>query len=104
MLSVGVNFALWAGLFAAAIIFLGRSRRQIFGAGGWWILLPIVLSSLAFLWHESPALKVLNLLALLTALSLAMLRAQGGRLGAINNRGALAPAAPGQRVERAFRP
>ena len=78
----GVNFALWAGLLAAAIIFLGRSRRQIFAAGGWWILLPITLSPLAFLWHESPALKALNLLALLTALSLAMLRAQGGRLRA----------------------
>jgi len=76
----GVNFALWASLLAAAIFFLGRERRQVFAEGGWWLLLPIVLSPLAFLWHESLALKALNLLALLTALSLAMLRAQGGRL------------------------
>ncbi|MFZ0964078.1 MAG: DUF4173 domain-containing protein [Terriglobia bacterium] len=76
----GLNFALWGGLLAAAIFLLGRRRRQVFAEGGGWILLPIVLAPLAFLWHESLALKALNLLALLTALSLAVLRAQGGRL------------------------
>ena len=30
----GVNFALWAGLLAAAIFFLGRARRQAFAEGG----------------------------------------------------------------------
>jgi len=75
-----VNFALWAGLLAAVIFILGRERRQFFADGGGWILLPIALSPLAFLWHESRPLKALNLLALLTALSLAMLRACGGRL------------------------
>jgi hypothetical protein len=75
-----VNFALWAGLLAAAVFFLGRERRQAFAEGGWWLLLPIAFSPLAFLWHASPPLKALNLLALLTALSLAMLRARGGRL------------------------
>jgi len=78
----GVNFALWASLLSAAIFFLGRARRQAFAEGGGWLLLPITLSSLAFLWHESPALKALNLLALLTALSVTMLRAQGGLLRA----------------------
>lgn len=76
----GVNFALWGSLLAVAVFFLGRSRRQTFARGGLWLLLPIALSPLAFLWHESPPLKALNLLALLTALSLAMLRACGGRL------------------------
>lgn len=77
----GANFALWASLLAVAIFFLVRGgQRQAFAGGGGWLLLPIVLSPLAFLWHESPALKALNLLALLTALSLAMLRARGGRL------------------------
>jgi hypothetical protein len=78
----GVNFALWAGLLAAAILFLGREQRQVFADGGWWLLLPIAFSPLAFLWHESSRLKALNMLALLTVLSLAMLRAQGGRLRA----------------------
>jgi hypothetical protein len=78
----GVNFALWASALAAAIFFLGRARRQAFADGGAWLLLPIALSPLAFIWRESPALKALNLLALLTALSLAMLRARGARLHA----------------------
>lgn len=78
----GVNFALWAGALAAAIIFLGRSRRAALAGGGYWLLLPILLFPLAFLWHDSLALRALNLLGLLTALSLLMLRAQGGHLRA----------------------
>jgi hypothetical protein len=67
-------------LFAAAIFFLAQARPQAFSHGGAWLLLPILLSPMAFLWHASTALKALNLLSLLTALSLAMLRAQGGSL------------------------
>ena len=78
----GVNFALWGGLLAVAIFFLGRARPRVLARGGGWLLLAIALAPLAFLWHESPALKALNLLSLLTALSLAMLRARGGRLHA----------------------
>lgn len=76
----GLNFALWAFLLTACIIFLGRTRREAFTAGGWWILLPIGLSPLGFLWHDSAPLGALDLLALLVALSLAMLRARGPRL------------------------
>lgn len=76
----GANFALWACLLAVAIFLLGRSRRELFAGGGQWLLVPIVLSPATFLWHESPQLKALNLLALLTALVLSLLRAQGVRL------------------------
>ena len=76
----GLNFAIWGVLLAAAIFLLGRARRQAFVEGGSWLLLPITLAPMAFLWHESLALKALNMSALLTALSLAVLRAQGGRL------------------------
>ena len=76
----GVNITLWLGALAATIIVLGRSRRETFAGGGYWLLAPIALSSLAFLWHGSRALGALNVLALLTALSLLMLRAQGGYL------------------------
>jgi hypothetical protein len=76
----GVNFALWGSLLAMAIYLLGRGRRETFAGAGSWLLLPMVLSPLAFLWHESPPLKALNLLALLTAFSLVILRAYGGRL------------------------
>jgi len=78
----GANFALWTGALAAAIIFLGCSRRTALAEGGSWLVLPILLFPLASLWHDSPALRALNILALLTALSLLMLRAQGGRLRA----------------------
>src|SRR5690242_11774869 len=76
----GVNFALWGVLLAGALYFLGRARPQVFGQGGYWLLLPLVLSPLAFLWHESPVLKALNIFCLVVAISLAMLRTQGGRL------------------------
>jgi len=76
----GLNFALWAGLLAVAIFGLGRERQEAFAGGGWWLLLPIALAPLAFLWHDSLALTSLNLLALMTALSLAMLRSAGARL------------------------
>jgi hypothetical protein len=76
----GVNFAIWACLLAVSIFFLGLVRRESCMQGSWWILLPITLSPLAFLWHESPQLKALNLLALFTGLSLALLRARGAQL------------------------
>lgn len=77
----GLNFALWAVLLAVAIYLLTRAaHRQAFTRGGAWLLLPITLAPMAFFWHESPALKGLNMLALLTALSLAMLRVRGGSL------------------------
>jgi len=78
----GLNFALWAALLAGTIIFLGRERREVFAESGWWLMLPIVLSPLAFLWHDSSPLAALNLLALVTGLSLLVLRAQGCRLRA----------------------
>src|SRR5579872_5938182 len=76
----GTNFALWAAVLAAVIFALGRHRA--FAAQGRWLLLPLFLAPLAFLWHEAAALEALNMLALLTALSAAMLRAQGEKLRA----------------------
>ena len=76
----GLNFALWGFALAAAMAFLGRSRRGAFSQGGYWLLLPLAFSPLGFLWHDSLALTALNMLALLTALSLVMLRAHGVRL------------------------
>jgi len=78
----GVNFALWAGLLTVAVTALGRARPSAFAAGGWWLLFPIAFCPLAFLWHDAFQLKALNLLGLLTALSLLVLRAQGARLRA----------------------
>ena len=76
----GANLALWVGVLTGVIILLGRSRSEALAGDGHWLLVPIAAFSLAFLWHDSPALRALNLLALLTAFSLLMLRAQRGRL------------------------
>ena len=76
----GMNFALWGILLATAILLLSRTCRQIFVGSGRWLLLPLLLSPLGFLWRDSPPLKALSIMALLTGLSLVMLRAYGGRL------------------------
>ena len=76
----GVNFALWGVLLAAAVLYLGRARPQTFAGGGAWLLLPIALAPLTFLWRDSTVLKSLSIFSLVVALSLAMLRARGGRL------------------------
>jgi hypothetical protein len=76
----GVNFTLWGILLAGAVLFLGRSRQQMFAGGGAWLVLPITLSPLAFVWRDSPVLNALGLFSLATALSLAVLRARGARL------------------------
>jgi len=75
----GVNFALWAALLVAAAFLLGRQRKA-FDHGGGWLMLPLLLAPLAFLWHDSVPLNLLNLLALGIALALLVLRAQGARL------------------------
>jgi len=76
----GANVALWMVLFVAVVAVLSRSRREVWAGGGHFLLLPVILSSCAFLWHDSLALRALNVLALGVALSLAMLRAQSGHL------------------------
>lgn len=76
----GINFAVWGSLLAAAIIYLARARRQVFADGGRWLLLPVVLCPLAFVWRDSSALNALSLFSMMVALSLAMLRARSVRL------------------------
>ena len=74
----GINATLWAAALVAVVLLAGR-HTALAGAGRW-LLLPLLLFSVAFAWRDSPALKMLNVLALLVVLSLAVLRAQGGRI------------------------
>jgi hypothetical protein len=74
----GLNITLWMAALLAVLLVLGRWRQAVWARGGHWILLPLILFSLDFLWRDAPALKLLNVLALLVALSLLILRAQGG--------------------------
>lgn len=76
----GLNLSLWMGSLVVGLIVLGRWQRERLASGGFWLILPLILFSAAFLWRDSPALKMMNMLAILTALSLVILYAQGGRI------------------------
>ena len=75
----GLNISLWMSALGIALAVSIRSRKEGLG-GGAWLFAPVIIFSAAFAWHDSIALKLLNLLAILIALALLMLRAQGGRL------------------------
>ncbi|MBI3979501.1 MAG: DUF4173 domain-containing protein [Chloroflexi bacterium] len=76
----GINVALWTGLLIATVVVLAR-RHQIHLAGeGRWLAVPALLFAAAMAWRDSPTLAALNLLAVLTALALAALRARVGSL------------------------
>jgi hypothetical protein len=75
----GINATLWTAALVALVVLLAGRHAALAGAGRW-LLLPLLLFSVAFVWRDSPALKMLNVLALLVALALAVLGAQGGRI------------------------
>ena len=72
--SLGLNVLLWALAFVAALGFLLRLSQAPLHQGRRWMLLPLLLFSAAFLWHDSPLLVATNLLALAGAVALAALR------------------------------
>ena len=72
--SLGLNVLLWALAFVAALGFLLRLSQAPLHQGRRWMLLPLLLFSVAFLWHDSPLLVATNLLALAGAVALAALR------------------------------
>src|SRR5574337_929909 len=76
----GLNLLLWTAPLVVVLLVLGRWRREALTGGGRWLLVPVILFSVALMWRDSPALKMLNVLALLVTMSLVMLRAQGGRV------------------------
>ena len=77
----GLNLFLWLAALSAAITLHARWREETLSRGGRWLPVVVVLFALGLAWHDSPALKMLSLLAGLTALALVILRAQGGRVG-----------------------
>jgi hypothetical protein len=76
----GLNFSLWAALLTTMVYELSSWRPESLAGSGRWLLLPLFLFAAAFLWRDSLALKLLNILALLVAFSLLLFRAQGGRV------------------------
>jgi hypothetical protein len=76
----GFNLLLWLTALSASIALHARGRPEALSGGGHWAMAGVAFFALGFAWHDSPALKMLSLLATLTALSLVILRAQGGRI------------------------
>jgi hypothetical protein len=75
----GINAFLWLTALAATVIALGWRQSALAGSARW-LLVPVILFAAAFAWRDSPAVKMLNVLALLVTLSLILLRAQGSRI------------------------
>ncbi len=76
----GLNLLIWMAALSAVILVHARGREEALSGGGRWLPALAALFALGLAWHDSPALKMLSLLAALTALSLVILRAQGGRI------------------------
>jgi Domain of unknown function (DUF4173) len=76
----GVNFFLWvAALAGAAAVVALLGRLRVAGEGRW--LVPVaVLCALGVAWRDSPTVVFLDLLAVLIAVSLAVLRGRSGGL------------------------
>ena len=76
----GINLLVWvAALAGAAVAVAWRGRLRVAGEGRW--LVPVALVFAAGLaWRDSPTVVLLNLLAILVAVSLAALWGRRGRL------------------------
>lgn len=77
----GLNLLLWvAALTVAFVALLARWRHTAFKGEGRWLILPVIFGAAAFAWRDSATLNFLAFLMLLSALSLAMMRARGLRI------------------------
>jgi hypothetical protein len=71
---LGLNVALFALGFVAALAVLLRVRQAPFHQGRRWMALPLLVFAFAFLWHTSALLVATNLLAIAGAVTLGALR------------------------------
>src|SRR5438067_3068316 len=71
---LGLNVFLWAAAFVLALAFLLRLAKAPLHQGRRWMVAPLLLFSSAFVWHESPLLTAVNLLAIAGAVALGALR------------------------------
>ncbi|HEV7844528.1 MAG TPA: DUF4173 domain-containing protein, partial [Pyrinomonadaceae bacterium] len=71
----GLNLLLWMVLFVAAgIMLVARWRRKVLSGDARLIVLPLIFFAACFVWRDSLTLQLLDGLAILLALSLALLR------------------------------
>lgn len=71
---LGLNVALFAVAFVAALAVLLRVGRAPLHQGRRWMALPLLVFAFAFLWHTSTLLVATNLLAIAGAVTLGALR------------------------------
>jgi hypothetical protein len=69
----GVNLTLWMLVLAAELVLVQRRRHESLTAEERWLLAPVVVFALGFVWRDSPLLAVLNFLSV--AMAFAMLAA-----------------------------
>jgi len=77
---LGLNVFVWSVAFAAALTGLLRLARAPLHQGRRFMVAPLVVFSALFLWHDSPLLVAVNLLALAAAVSMGALRRTRPRL------------------------
>jgi len=76
----GLNVFIWVSLLAAFIVWAAHDKTELWAKGGVWLLLPSLLFAAGFLWRDSGTLAAADLFALWVTASLAVFRAQGGRI------------------------
>lgn len=80
-LPLGINVFLWTCCLTCALAaLLWRRRREALKSEGRWLVVPVIFFAAAFAWRDSLMLQVLDVLALLAALSLLAWSACGGRI------------------------
>lgn len=76
--SLGANVPLWVAAFIVVLAGLMHFGGVPWHQGRRWMLGPLLLFSLLFLWHSSPLLVAVNLVALAAALAVGSLRRPSG--------------------------
>jgi uncharacterized protein DUF4153 len=75
-----LNLCFWMATLATVVALHSGSRKESLSGAGRWLPLVVFAFALVFAWRDSVALKMLSFLAGLTALSLIIFEAQGGRI------------------------
>lgn len=76
----GLNLFLCTTLLLAAIALLVRWQRVALTGNGFWLVVPALFFSAAWIWRDSVTLNAVNLLAVLVSLALVALRGRAGEV------------------------
>ena len=77
---LGLDVFLWTLGFVVALAALLRFLRAPLGHGRRWMVAPLLVFSVLFVWRDSPWLQALDLLGIAVAVSLGALREPGARV------------------------